>query len=723
MTFPALSSRIRLFLVSLQLLAFSSLAAPVISSFSPNSGPPGTQVTIRGSGFRPSLNNAPVVYFGNSITPAHLTSANQNVIQCVVPDTATTGPVTVFVQGSGQFTTQAFFFLPPRIRDFGTKILGSTELGLVFEKPVVATQGGTLTIEGANFFVPNSPQLVVRVGDVQLAATATSASQIQATLPPLLLTGHVSVFTAVGGTTNLTDYVYGPPRISRFTSNGVSGSTIELVGFNFLTRLPSQLDIRLGGVRATNLTVLSNTNLQLVVPDTAISGPISLSVPGGTFITSSNFVVRPSISGFTPVAGPPGTVVTLNGSGLNGTTQVRFGNIIATLVTNVSPLQVTAVVPPGVANGTISLTTTNGSATTTTLFYQAPRVDTFTPSSGSPGTLVTVNGLNLSGAVQVQLNNVLVPGVAQVNNQQLTFQVPANATSGRIRVTSPGGSAESAASFTVQVPGPVISGFTPTFGAPGTTVTISGINLTTATRVSFNAVTANFTVQGNSLVATVPANATTGRIQVATPQGIAESTANFTVGTSADLRILFGANLNPAVAYAPLLYNIQVQNTGPLPAANTVIEFEIPDGMSLIETIGTLQPEIAGQKLTYNRGQLDAGASFFAGVRVNAGAPATTVARGKVTANTPDSNPGDNSREVPITVALPRLRVEYDAETGILLSWPSAAGNLYRLNQAGTLTNSFDPVPGTPDDDGSRFLMIRPANQPHQYFRLELVGP
>lgn len=722
MTFPALSSRIRLFLVSLQLLAFSSLAAPVVSRFSPNAGPPGTQVTIFGTGLRPA-GTTPVVYFGNSITPAPLISANQNTIVCVVPDTATTGPVTVFVQGSGQFTTQAFFFLPPRIRDFGTKIIGSTELGLIFEKPVVATQGGTLTIEGANFFVPNFPQLVVRVGDVQLAATATSASQIQATLPPLLLTGHVSVFTTVGGTTNTLDYVYGPPRISRFSSNGVSGSTIDLIGFNFLTRLPSQLDVRVGGVRATNVTVLSNTNLQLVVPETAISGPITLSAPGGTFITSSNFTVRPSISGFTPIAGPPGTVVTLNGSGLNGTTQVRFGNLISTLVTNVSPLQVTAVVPPGVANGAITLTTTNGTATTTGLFYQAPRVDTFSPSSGSPGTLVTVNGLNLSGAVEVQLNNAVVPGVAQVNNQQLTFQVPANATSGRIKVVTPGGTSESAASFTVQGPGPVISGFTPTFGGPGTAVTISGVNLTTATSVSFNAVTASFTVQGNSLVATVPANATTGRIQVVTPQGIAESTANFTVGTSTDLRILFGANLNPAVAYAPLIYNIQVQNSGPIPAANTVIEFEIPEGMSLIETVGTLQPEITGQKLTYNRGQLDPGATFLAGVRVNAGAPATAIARGKVTSTTPDSNPDNNSREVTTTVALPTLRVEYDADTGVLLSWPSAAGNLYRLNQSGTLTGSFDAVPGTPDDDGSRLLITLPASQPHQYFRLELVGP
>lgn len=41
-----------------------------------------------------------------------------------------------------------------------------------------------------------------------------------------------------------------------------------------------------------------------------------------------------------------GTLVTITGSSLTGTTAVRFGTRLATSVTNVSPTQVTAVSPP-----------------------------------------------------------------------------------------------------------------------------------------------------------------------------------------------------------------------------------------------------------------------------------------------------------------------------------------------------------------------------------------
>ncbi len=721
MTLSALSRRFGFLIASLSGLLSAVTGAPFVTGFTPDFGPPGTQVTIFGSGFRPTA-TPPIVYFGSTTATASLIAASQTVIQCVVPDMAVTGPITVYVQGFGQHTTQAYFYVPPRIQEFGTKIIGQVGNDLIFEKPVVATQGGTLTVIGDNFYVPNSSYLLVRVGDTILNATATAQTQIPALLPPLLLTGYVSVFTAVGGTTNFTDYVYGPPRINRFTSNGVAGSTILVQGYNFLTRPDRQFEFRFNGVKASSVNVLSNTNMEVVVPEVALTGPLSISVPGGSFITSSNFTVLPKVNSFTPIAGSAGTVVTLNGSGLNGTTQVKFGQVAAPLLTNISQLQITAVVPGGVQNGPITVTTTNGTAVTSELFYVAPTIGSFSPSSGNPGTVVTVNGQNLSGVVQVQLNNVVVPGVAQVSNQQLTFQVPANATSGKIKVITPGGTAESASTFTLLGPGPVITSFTPTFGAPGTAVTISGVNLTGATNVTFNGVAASFTiVEGTKLQATVPATATTGKIRVATPDGSSESTASFTVGSTADVRILFAPSLSPAVAFAPVIYNIQAQNSGPLPAENTVIEFEIPAGMTLMETIGSVQPDINGNKLTYNRGQLDPGSVFLAAVRVSAGSPATVTAIGRVSTTTPDSNGGNNTREVVTQVALHALQVEYDPEAGILLSWPSAAGPYYQLNSAGSLQGSFDPTPGTPVDDGSRLLLTLPPTEPRQYFRLELL--
>ena len=76
---------------------------------------------------------------------------------------------------------------------------------------------------------------------------------------------------------------------------------------------------------------------------------------------------------------------------------------------------------------------------------------------------------------------------------------------------------------------PAISGFAPQSGTTGTSVTISGSNLTGATAVAFNGVAASFSVSNaTTVVATVPAAATSGPVSVTTPNGTASS-GTFTV--------------------------------------------------------------------------------------------------------------------------------------------------------------------------------------------------
>lgn len=79
--------------------------------------------------------------------------------------------------------------------------------------------------------------------------------------------------------------------------------------------------------------------------------------------------------------------------------------------------------------------------------------------------------------------------------------------------------------------GPQISSFTPTSGAPGITVSISGTGFTGTSEVLFNGTAATgFSVLSDvALDATVPAAATTGTITVTTPAGSATSTQVFTV--------------------------------------------------------------------------------------------------------------------------------------------------------------------------------------------------
>jgi outer membrane protein assembly factor BamB len=65
---------------------------------------------------------------------------------------------------------------------------------------------------------------------------------------------------------------------------------------------------------------------------------------------------------------------------------------------------------------------------------------------------------------------------------------------------------------------PRISGYTPTSGAPGTSVTINGCGFTGATAVTFAGTSAAYTVNSDTqITATVPNGATTGKIVMTTP--------------------------------------------------------------------------------------------------------------------------------------------------------------------------------------------------------------
>jgi len=77
---------------------------------------------------------------------------------------------------------------------------------------------------------------------------------------------------------------------------------------------------------------------------------------------------------------------------------------------------------------------------------------------------------------------------------------------------------------------PTITSFSPTSGAVGASVTISGTNFTGATSVKFNGQSASFSVTNSTTIsASVPNCSSTGTISVTTPNGTATSSATFTV--------------------------------------------------------------------------------------------------------------------------------------------------------------------------------------------------
>lgn len=117
------------------------------------------------------------------------------------------------------------------------------------------------------------------------------------------------------------------------------------------------------------------------------------------------------------------------------------------------------------------------------------------------------------------------------------------------------------------VPAPTIASFTPTAGAPGTVVTITGSGLAGATLVDFNGAGATFTVAGaTALTAAVPADATSGPIRVTTPRGTAVSTEPFTVTPPADTGRPTVQALNAVSTRPGKMVTIRFRVTDPLPS-------------------------------------------------------------------------------------------------------------------------------------------------------------
>jgi len=218
------------------------------------------------------------------------------------------------------------------------------------------------------------------------------------------------------------------------------------------------------------------------------------------------------------------------GTDLGGVTEVKFNGVSAQFSALVGNL--TAIVPNTAATGVISVTTTNGTATSAQVFTvtqrPGPVVASFSPLTGKAGTSVQIRGTNLIGVTSVKFNGV--NAIYTLFSGIIFATVPAGATTGPVSVTTATGTFTTTESFVIeQTAAPLVTGFTPTTGEAGTPVQIQGSNLTGVTAVKFGEVAAEFSAFGGSLLAMVPTNAVTGAITVVTASGRATSTAVFTI--------------------------------------------------------------------------------------------------------------------------------------------------------------------------------------------------
>ncbi|MCR5889414.1 IPT/TIG domain-containing protein [Hymenobacter sp. J193] len=437
--------------------------------------------------------------------------------------------------------------------------------------PATGPWGGTVVLTGTNF----TGATAVRFNQTTTTQhTVSSATKITVTVPEGATTGKVSVITPGGTATSATNFtIIEAATITAFSPASTTiGSTVTITGTNFT----GTTAVKFNNTAATTFTVNSATKITAKVPTGATTGKISVTTPAGTVASTGNILIAPplAVSSFSPASGPAGTVVVLTGTSFTGATAVKFNTTAAPSFTVNSATQITATVPAGASTGKISVTTSQGTATSAGSFTvttaQAPAITAFSPASGPVGTLVTLTGSNFTGATAVKFNTTNAPSFTVVSATSLTATVPAGATTGKISVTTAGGTASSAASFTVTATpagGPYLSAFAPGSGAPGDVVVLTGSSLTGARDVSFGGVPSlGFTVTSPTTISViVPQAAASGKITVTTPTATHQSVDDFTVivPTSELASGSLGLSMYNATSYfVPLKNQLLLQPAG-----------------------------------------------------------------------------------------------------------------------------------------------------------------
>lgn len=274
--------------------------------------------------------------------------------------------------------------------------------------------GQSVTISGTNFGTSGT----VTFSGVTASTTSWSSTSIVATAPTGITNGNIVVtagghasngfaFTLNNGPVNYVydnlgrlievvdvngnaaEYTYDAVgnilSISRFTASQVSisefnplsgpvGSSVTIYGSGFSTTL-SQNTVKFNGTTAT-VSSSSTSQLQVTVPSSATTGPISVTSPNGTATSATNFSVTssnglPTITSFTPGSGVAATAVSLTGLNFDPTLandKLRL-NASQAVVTTATSTNLSTTVPSATASGHFTLLAPAGTSVSSQDFY------------------------------------------------------------------------------------------------------------------------------------------------------------------------------------------------------------------------------------------------------------------------------------------------------------------------------------------------------------------
>jgi len=475
-------------------ISVGSTASPL--GISTSSLPSGTVQSTYGAALTATGGTAPYSWsLASGSLPPGLALSSSTGALAGMPTTAGTFSFTVGVaDSSAQHATRALSVsiaaTAPSLR-ITTSSLPSGAVQVAYSAALAATGGSTpysWSVGGGT--LPAGLALSSSTGAI--TGTPTQAGSFS-------FTAQVKDSTGATASASL-DASIAPP--SSPVLNGISpqsgatsgGTTVTISGSNFA----SGATVLFGGTAAGSVKVLSSSQVQAVTP-AHIAGTVdvSLAQSGQTATLSNSFTynaVTPTVTGVSPDSGPTagGTTVTISGSNFLAGALVLFGTV-STPAINITGTQV-QVVTPAHASGLVDVSVENpgnligklpGSFTYNSSTSGPPTVASVSPTSGAPGTQVTITGTNFVSADTVSFGSTNASSTSFVSATQLTAVVPSlSAGTYGITVTDPDpASATLSNAFTVTAPPPatsLLSGCTVSSSNSPSCSTPSGWTLATA---------------------------------------------------------------------------------------------------------------------------------------------------------------------------------------------------------------------------------------------------
>jgi len=500
--------------------SFTYVTPPSITDISQLTGSTegGTSVTIRGTNFT----GATTVTF-DGIAATSFSVVNSTTITCITParSIGATGIIVTTAGGSSDAFSSFTYITPPNITDISSSF-GST-LG-----------GTSVTITGTNFTGATS---VTFGGLSATTINVLNSTTITCVTPARTTAGAVGIIVTTGGgpSVSFSSFTYiTPPNItsiSQLTGSTAGGTNVTITGTNFTGATLVTFD----GLAATSINVTNSTTITCITPARTTAGVVGIIVttgggPSGAF-SQFTYITPPNITSISPPTGSTAgeTSVTITGTNFTGATSVTFDGLSATTINVLDSTTITCITPAH-SDGAVGVIVTTGGGPSDVFssftYIIPPSITDISPLSGPNigGTSVTITGTNFTGATLVTFGGIAATSLHLVNNTTITCITPAVPSDGAVGVivTTGGGPSASFSSFTYST-SPVISSISPSSGgiAGVTSVTITGINFTGATSVTFDglAATSINVVNSTTITCTTPARTSAGAVGIIVTTG------------------------------------------------------------------------------------------------------------------------------------------------------------------------------------------------------------